>query len=92
MFSDSSHEVFNKIDFEDFPLDEFGDLKSGDYNGGQDSTYNYDLLKQKNDNDIFMIQKVGASRMSDNLRKVIIDNLFVGFLDFEVIKYRYPRL
>lgn len=92
VFSDSSHEVFNKIDFEDFPLDEFGDLKSGDYNGGQDATYNYDLLKQKNDNDIFMIQKVGASRMSDNLRKVIIDNLFVGFLDFEVIKYRYPRL
>ena len=92
MFSDSSHEVFNKISFEDFPLDEFGDLKSGDYNGGKEATYDYNLLKSKHSDNIFMIDKVSASRMSDNLRKVIIDNLFVGFLDFEVIKYRYPRL
>lgn len=92
IFSDSSHEVYNKISFEDHPLTEFGDLKSGDYNGGKDATYNYDLLKTKNADDIFMINKVSASRMTDNLRKVVIDNLFVGFLDFEITKFRYPRL
>jgi hypothetical protein len=54
--------------------------------------YNYKELAEETKQDYFLIESVSCSRMSDNLRKVVLDNLFVGFIDFEVAQTRFPRL
>lgn len=54
--------------------------------------YNYKDLADRNKEDYFLIQSVSCSRMTDSLRKVVLDNLFVGFIDFEIAKNRFPRL
>ena len=54
--------------------------------------YNYKDLADKNKEDYFLIESVSCSRMTDNLRKVVLDNLFVGFIDFEIAQTRFPRL
>lgn len=54
--------------------------------------YNYKELAEETKQDYFLVESVSCSRMSDNLRKVVLDNLFVGFIDFEVAQTRFPRL
>ena len=54
--------------------------------------YNYKDLADKTKQDYFLVESVSCSRMSDNLRKVVLDNLFVGFIDFEIAQTRFPRL
>jgi len=65
-----------------YPVDDVSDIR----------TYNYETLAEKTKQDYFLIESVSCSRMSDNLRKVVLDNLFVGFIDFEVAQTRFPRL
>lgn len=71
-------------------------LVQGTYNPVNDPLntppYNYNELADKNKEDYFLIESVSCSRMTDNLRKVVLDNLFVGFIDFEIAQTRFPRL
>ena len=87
----ASHNATSKIDSHSLP-----GLVQGTYNTVIDPLntppYNYNELADKNKEDYFLIESVSCSRMTDNLRKVVLDNLFVGFIDFEIAQTRFPRL
>jgi hypothetical protein len=85
IFADSFNEVIVDIPFNDYPYTEYGDLKSG--------YYNYQNLKNQyiNDNKYF-IDKVTVSKMNDKPRKSLVNDLYVGFIDFDVSMMRYSRI
>ena len=84
VMADSAESVFGNIPFTGSPLTEYGDVKS-EYSTG------YDYANVASDGDYYMINKVNVSKVSDSSNKVIPVDLFVGFVDFEVYKYRTPR-
>jgi hypothetical protein len=83
IFTDSSDKVVPLLPFEEYPYTEYGDLKSG--------YYNYQTLKDKYlETSKFFIEKATTSKMSDKVRKSLINDLYVGFIDFDVSMMRYP--
>jgi hypothetical protein len=82
IFNDSNDVVFSQIDYDNFPETEFGDNKYG--------SYNYNDLEALS-TEKFFITDVTSSKLSDKVSKKVLPNLFVGFVDFEVAKYRFPR-
>ena len=82
IFNDTNDIVFNQIGYDDFPETEFGDNKYGSYNYSDLSSLSTDK---------FFIQDVTTSKLSDKVSKKVLPNLFVGFVDFDVVKYRFPR-
>lgn len=83
LFSDSTQKVFKLKDFTDFPITEYGDIKSGTYSF-DDYYTNPDVTTE------LYIDDVTASKLRD--RSKLGSKAYVGFLDFEIIKYRYPRV
>lgn len=83
LFSDSTQKVFKLKDFTDFPITEYGDIKSGVYSF-DDYYTNPDITTE------LYIDDVTASKLRD--RSKLGSKAYVGFLDFEIIKYRYPRV
>jgi len=86
IFADSSKEVFKNIPYTGAPLDEFGDVKSS-YSTG----YDYNNVANNYSTDICFIQNTTVSKISDRMDKFIPLPLYVGFMDFEINKYRNPR-
>lgn len=84
VMADSAHSVFGNIPFTGSPLDEYGDVKSA-YSTG------YDYANVAADGNFYMINDVNVSKISDSANKTLPVDLFVGFMDFEVHKYRTPR-
>ena len=85
IFADSLNEVFPTIPFSSNPTTEYGDVKNG--------SYSYDSLKnQYDDEPLFFIEDVVTSKLSDKARKSLANDLFIGFIDFEIHQQRYPRL
>jgi len=84
LFADTRNVSFVNASFGDHPIDEFGDLKSG--------IYLYSNVVDKNEGDIFNIERVTTSKISENVRQSISPTLYVGFIDFEVTKNRFPRI
>lgn len=87
VFRDSNNEVFANIPFTGAPLDEYGDIKTEHYPDG----YDYTGLANNYQNDIFIIREVRASKFSDKINRMSHPNLYIGFIDFEIHKYRFPR-
>tara|TARA_E500000081_G_C6128568_1_gene352268 strand:- start:1190 stop:2221 length:1032 start_codon:yes stop_codon:yes gene_type:complete len=86
IFNDSVREVFTALAFEDYPLNEFGDAFNFDYKK---------LIQHRlntNPSALHYIDRVDVSKLSDRITKKIDSNTFVGFIDFEVVTYRYPRI
>lgn len=85
IFKDLNETTFPVVEFEDIPYDVYGDLKSGiyDYTGLYDkytdpSTYSHiDMVKSSN---IKTTSNVEAGKF------------YVGFTEFTVKNYRFPRL
>ena len=85
IFADSRNEIIPNIPFSGHPINEYGDLKNG--------SYSYDLLKnQYSSNPFFFIDEVDTSKLSDKASKSVTNDLYVGFIDFEIHQQRYPRL
>tara|TARA_R110000751_G_scaffold73536_1_gene148683 strand:+ start:1162 stop:2010 length:849 start_codon:yes stop_codon:yes gene_type:complete len=84
VMADAAESVFGNIPFTGSPLTEYGDVKS-EYSTG------YDYANVASDGDYYMINKVNVSKISDSSNQTIPVDLFVGFVDFEVYKYRMPR-
>lgn len=82
LFADTSDEVFKEIPFESYPYTEQGDIKGG--------AYNYETLAAQSDS-LFFIDEVTASKATDDLRRGLQTQLYVGFLDFKTASYRQPR-
>jgi hypothetical protein len=85
IFADSRNENIVDIPFDNYPFTEYGDLKSG--------YYNYQNLKtQYQNNNKYFIERVKTSKMNDKPRKSLVNDLYVGFIDFDVSIMRYPRI
>jgi hypothetical protein len=85
IFADSRNESIVNVPFSDYPYTEYGDLKSG--------YYNYQSLKaQYQNNNKYFIEKVRTSKLGDKPRKSLVNDLYVGFIDFNVSIMRYPRI
>lgn len=85
LFSDAKHRSFPECSFEDHPINEYGDLKNENYNYS-------DFWNSHRSNSLFNIDNVMTSKLSENINNVIGNNLFIGFVDFEVSKNRFPRV
>lgn len=85
IFADSKQEVFTQIPFSGYPITEYGDLKS--------NSYSYESLRSQyaSTNLPFFINDVDTSKLSDKSSKNLTNDLYVGFIDFEIHQQRYPR-
>jgi|TARA_B100000035_G_scaffold174668_1_gene149045 hypothetical protein len=81
IFNDSKNEVYTKLSFEDYPMNEFGDVTG----------FNYKELSSNAKQQYFHIEDARVSKLSDRINKNIDPTLFVGFIDFEVTNLRFPR-
>ena len=88
VFADSFNEVFSKIPMTVHPLGEFGAIKTGLYPTG----YNYNTVNTAYNSDTLFISDVETSKIKDSVLKELNPTLHVGFIDFEVKSFRYPRL
>lgn len=82
LFADTADEIFKEIPFESAPLTEYGDLKS--------PPYNYETLAA-NSSEYYSIDEVKSSKATDSLRRSLGTQLYIGFVDMEISKPRYPR-
>jgi len=77
IFADSFNQSIVNIPFTESPYTEYGDLKSG--------FYNYQTLKTKYINQPkFFVDKVVTSKLNDKERKSLLNDLYVGFIDFDI--------
>lgn len=74
------------IGYDNYPLDEYGDLKTG-YFSYTETVNNCDLNPK-----IMFIDDSQASKVSSRLSKTTNPDLYLGFVDFEVNQARFPRL
>lgn len=82
-FRDQTRTCVPLIDFEDFPYGAFFSVKN--------HPYRYAVLAAQSTESSF-IQKVGASRIGKTSEKEKTDKKFqIGFLDFDISTYRFPR-
>lgn len=82
LFADTADEIFKEIPFESYPYTEQGDLKS--------PPYNYETLTA-NSSEYYTIDEVKSSKATDSLRRSLGTQLYIGFIDMEISKPRYPR-
>jgi len=65
-----------------YPITELGDLKGGDFN--------YTGLAQDYQGENkFCVSKVKTSKLTDRTRNALANELYVGFVDFDIEQYRY---
>ena len=88
IFGDSYNEIFSLIPMTGHPLGEFNELKTGVYPTG----YNYKNLSNVYNSQTLFISHVETSKIRDSVIKELNPILHIGFLDFEIKTYRYPRL
>jgi len=82
IFMDSVDETIAAIPMSGYPITELGDLK-GEV---------YDYTGVKNDyiaETTFFVNKVRTSKLSDRTKKVLANELYVGFIDFDIDQHRY---
>ena len=82
IFNDSRNELFSVIPMSEHPFNEFNDLKSG--------VYNYKELSEKYSkcNGMY-VNDVNTSKLTDRARKSLSNDIFVGFIDFELKQHRF---
>jgi hypothetical protein len=83
LFADMKRKSFPEVAPSLDPINEYGDIKSL-YSGN----YNYNDIKnsQGGPGNLFMIKEVMGTRLSDRVK--INPNIFVGIVDFDIIKVR----
>lgn len=83
ILSDAKDANFKEIPYPEYPESEYGDytsLAAGNKWNYQDQVANY--------TEKYFIDSVTCSKLNDKLQKKILPNQFVGFVDFDVVKYR----
>ena len=88
VFGDSYNEIFSIIPMTGHPLGEFNEMKTGAYPTG----YDYKNLSNTYNSQTLFISHVETSKIRDSVIKELNLILHIGFLDFEIKTYRYPRL
>ena len=88
VFGDSYNEIFSIIPMTGHPLGEFNEMKTVAYPTG----YDYKNLSNAYNSQTLFISHVETSKIRDSVIKELNPILHIGFLDFEIKTYRYPRL
>ncbi len=83
--ADAFNRGVKNIGYENYPLDEYGDLKTGSF------SYNGAINNYSNAEGLMFIDNVSSSKISDRLSKTTNPDLYLGFVDFEVNQARFPR-
>jgi len=83
--ADSFNMGVTRINYNDFPLDEYGDLKTGGFSYSETVKNSAEVPK------LMFIDDVKSSKISDRLTKTTNPDLYLGFVDFEVNQARFPR-
>ncbi len=83
--ADAFNRAIVNLGYESYPLDEYGDLKTGHF------SYTEAVKNCKSDEPIMFIDDVKSSKISDRLSKTTNPDLYLGFIDFEVNQARFPR-
>ncbi len=94
MAADAKKRSFAEVGFAGFPTTELGDIKSAteSYHVNTYPTgYSYNQIETDNTSELFHIEEVNVSKLSDRVKKKVNPDIFVGFVDFEIHKYRRPR-
>lgn len=88
LLKDLNNIAIANVGFNEHPLNEFGDLKFGsyDYRDLSDRYYN-----RKNTESVFHIDRVGVSKLNDKVAKKSHPGLYIGFIDFQLNAFRFPR-
>jgi len=82
IFMDSVDEIITAIPMSGYPITELGDLKN--------NTYSYTVAKDQHTGETaFFVDKVKTSKLSDRTRNVLANELYVGFIDFDIRQHRY---
>ena len=88
LFTDAKNISFPDIGFTGYPLNEKGDLKAEFTGDG----YSYaEQCKNYQGENMFYIENVYASKINDRVNSQINPGTFLGFIDFEVSMFRFPR-
>lgn len=82
IFSDSHNENITIAEMSEHPFNEFNDLKTG--------YYNYKNISNKDNkcNGLY-VNEVVTSKLTDRARKSLSNDVFVGFIDFELQQHRF---
>ena len=81
--NDCHERCFSNVGYSVYPINEYGDLK--------ESGFSYaDAVK--GNTDYICIDKVFTSKISKDVSRKNNPSLFLGFVDMELIKARYPRI
>lgn len=82
IFADSHNEIFYPVPMTGHPVNEHGDLKGG--------SYSYTTLKNQYGNqNPFIIERANTSKLTDKARKSLANDLYVGFIDFDIKIHRF---
>ena len=82
IFMDSIDETITPIPMGDYPITELGDLK--------DNTYSYTGTTNENTGQLnFYVDKVRTSKLSDRTRRELANELYIGFIDFDLQQHRF---
>tara|TARA_Y100001938_G_C7998796_1_gene383551 strand:+ start:105 stop:980 length:876 start_codon:yes stop_codon:yes gene_type:complete len=86
LFRDSVRSDFKNVPYEDFPYGPFYSIKN--------YPYKYDsLISGLTDPEITHIKNVNVSKVvSEQLRENLNKGVSIGFIDFDLCTYRFPRL
>ena len=82
IFMDSVNESIPRIPMSGYPITELGDLKGGSY-------YYTGVENAYSEGTEFFVDKVRTSKLSDRTRNVLANELYVGFIDFDIQLFRY---
>jgi hypothetical protein len=88
IIKDSNLSTIANVGYDEHPLNEFGDLKFGNYDYKDLSDRYYDF---RNSQSSFYIEKVKVSKLNDRVAKKAHPGLYIGFADFTLRAHRFPR-
>ena len=85
IINDLKYSNFANVGFNEHPLDEFGNLKNGnyDYKDLSDRYFDYSNFAYLND--------IKVSKLNDRVAKKAHPGLYMGFIDAEIYAHRFPR-
>jgi len=85
IINDLKYSNFANVGFNEHPLNEFGNLKNGnyDYQDLSERYFNYSNFAYLND--------IRVSKLNDRVAKKAHPGLYMGFIDAEIYAHRFPR-
>ncbi len=85
ILNDLKYSNFANVGFDEHPLNEFGNLKNGNYD--------YQDLSERyfNYSNFAYINELNVSKLNDRVAKKAHPGLFMGFIDVEIYAHRFPR-